>query len=167
MIRMKSKYLYGIGILIILLSSQSIGQTVWFDWLDHIKKVQDEWINIETETFSIWNNLTRFQDFGKLRDRTTSLWNSVRIMEKVHDRDKQKYGIQYKEFFSLSSKYLSALEQTVLQLEHILSELYKKSQNAFYYSWEEYQKDINAYNALVDNYHNLGNEMNLAFNRVK
>jgi hypothetical protein len=45
--------------------------------------------------------------------------------------------------------------------------IYKQSQNVFYYSWEKYKEDINSYKMLVENYHNLGNEMNLAFKRIQ
>lgn len=164
---MKRKTFCLVSVLLFLfVGSNTLGQEVWFNWFDHISRIQKEWISIEDETFSLWNNLTRFQDFGGLRDKTNSLVNSIRIMRKVHDKDMKAYGDRYPELFSLSSQYLSVLEQTISQLEHILSELYKKSQDLFQYSWKEYQDDTNSYNTLVETYHKLGNEMNLVFQKI-
>jgi hypothetical protein len=137
-----------------------------FNWLDHISKIQEEWIKIEKETFSIWNNITRFQDFESLHDKTNALNVSIHEMRKIHDEELERYSKQYPNFFELSSSYLTSLEKTIQQLEHILDRLNDKSKNISY-TWREYKNDIKQYNRLVNDYHNNGNKMNTEYSRLQ
>ncbi len=137
-----------------------------FNWLDHISKIQEEWIKIEKETFSIWNNITRFQDFESLHDKTSALNVSIHEMQIIHDEELERYSKQYHNLFELSSCYLNSLEKTIQQLEHILDRLNDKSKNISY-TWREYKNDIKQYNRLVNDYHNNGKKMNTEYSRLQ
>ena len=165
---MRIKKLIIIFILASIFSNSYIGaKEILFNWLGHISEIQEEWIRVEKEAFSIWNNITRFQDFESLRGKISELNVSIHKMREVHDRDLGRYSKQYPEFFELSSNYLTSLEKAVLQLEHILDRLNDKTKDINSYQWQEYKNDINKYNKLVDDYHSNGDKMNKAYGQIE
>ncbi len=137
-----------------------------FNWLDYISEIQEKWIKIEEEAFSIWNNITQFQDFESLHDKTSALNVSVHEMRIIHDEELERYSKQYPNFFELSSSYLTSLEKTIQQLEHILDRLNDKSKNISY-TWREYKNDIKQYKRSVNDYHNNGKKMNTEYSRLQ
>lgn len=144
-----------------------IAEEIQFDWNKNLPAIQSEWDEIWKETFGLWNNISRFQDFGHLQARTSELVESIDEMIMIYNKDRIKYADSYPEFFELSSNYLSILKKNIEQLELILGMLYKKSKDINAYSWSEYQKDIDKYNGLVNRYHLLGNKMNNSFKRIE
>jgi len=153
--------------IIILFNSYSYSQEIWFEWLNHINNIQEEWILIEKETFSIWNNISRFQNFNAFANRTKSLIVSVKKMRQVHDMDKAKYGNKYPDFFMLSSQYINSLDGIVTNLKLILGRLNDKTKDINTYSWEDYSIDIKNYNKSVESYHRFGDMMNAEFKKIR
>ena len=153
--------------ILIFISSYSYSQEIWFEWLNHINNFQEEWISLEKETFSIWNNISRFQNFNALENRAKSLNVSIKKMQQIHDKDKKKYGRKYPDFFRLSSQYIISLERTITDLEIILGRLNDKTKDPNSYSWEEYSNDIDDYNKSVESYHGFGGQMNAEFKKIQ
>lgn len=153
--------------ILILFNSYSYSQEIWFEWLNHINNIQEEWILIEKETFSIWNNISRFQNFNALANRTKSLVVSVKKMRQAHGKDMVKYGKKYPDFFMLSSQYITSLECSITNLKVILGRLNDKTKDVNSYSWENYSIDIENYNKSVESYHRFGNKMNAEFKKIQ
>lgn len=122
---------------------------------------------IEKETFSIWNNISRFQNFNALATRTKSLVVSVKKMRQAHDKDKEKYGKKYPDFFMLSSQYINSLESSITNLKVILGRLNDKTKDVNSYLWGNYSSDIENYNKSVESYHRFGNKMNAEFKKIQ
>jgi hypothetical protein len=153
--------------ILIFISTYSYSQEIRFEWLNHINNIQEEWISLEKETFSIWNNISRFQDFKGLENRAKSLNVSIKKMQQVHGKDKEKYGRKYPDFFRLSSQYIISLEETITDLEIILGRLNDKTKDPNSYSWEEYSNDIDDYKKSVESYQGFGGQMNAEFKKLQ
>jgi hypothetical protein len=59
--------------------------------------------------------------------------------------------------------YNQALSKTLAHFEAISQNLYKKSQDPTHYSWDTYNKDLDAYQQSIDEYRRLGVALNEAY----
>lgn len=74
--------------------------------------------------------------------------------------------VQVRKFVLLLRDYNRALSKTLAQFEAISQNLYQKSQNPTHYSWDTYNKDLDAYQESIDEYRRLGVALNDAFQRL-
>jgi Zn-dependent M32 family carboxypeptidase len=138
---------------------------VWFPWLDHVPKIQSEWTKTQEEAFSIWNNISKFQNFGQYVSRLNRVLKLIDNMQRQQTKDKTSYSTEYPVFFKLSDQYIKAMKDVIYQLKTIVERLKVKSENLDAYSWDQYQKDLQRYNELLQAYRILGKKMNDEFGK--
>ncbi len=66
-------------------------------------------------------------------------------------------------FLTALDDYIGALDTTVLALEQISRRLYQKSQNPAHYVWEEYDHDIDEYQAAIALYYARGADLSALY----
>lgn len=147
--------------------NSSKAQDVWFPWLDHLSQIQSQWTTTQGEAFSVWNNITRFQDFKEYERQMNEILSLVDSMEKQRVIDKTKYAQTYQTFFEISDEYVFAMRHTISQLELVLGKLKEKSENLESYSLREYQRDLNQYDKLLTAYRAIGKRMNDTFKKAQ
>jgi Zn-dependent M32 family carboxypeptidase len=156
------------ALILLALTSKGIrAQEVWFPWLDHVSRIQSEWTQTQKEAFSIWNNISKFQDFGEYESRINEVLKLIENMQQQQAEDKSKYSRKYPRFFQLSDQYIKAMKDVVNQLKMILKRLKEKSENLNAYSLKQYQKDLERYDELLQTYRTLGKKMNDEFGKIK
>ena len=74
--------------------------------------------------------------------------------------------IRVRAFVSLLKDYNQALLKTLSQFEEISQNLYQKSQNPNHYSWDTYNKELDAYQESIGEYKRLGSKLNEAYQRL-
>jgi len=153
--------------LLLFVTINSYSQNISLKWTDNLPPIQKEWIEIEKETFGIWENISRYQNFGAIQLRTTNLITEIDKMKSQLQEDQKNFDDKYQNFFKLSDDYVGTLRNTILQLETLLGKLDKYSQNELKYSWSEYNQDIDKYNQLVKQYHKIGDEMNVEYKKLQ
>jgi Zn-dependent M32 family carboxypeptidase len=142
-------------------------QEVWFPWLDHVQKIQSAWTETQEEIFSIWNNISKAQDFGEHESRLNKVLKLIDNMQQQQMKDKTSYSRKYQVFFKLSDQYIKAMRDVVYQLKTIVKRLKEKSKNVDAYSLKQYQKDLDQYNELLQTYRILGKKMNDEFRKLR
>lgn len=142
-------------------------QEVWFPWLEHVPEIQSRWTKTQDEAFSIWNNVTRFQDFGLYEKEIGKIVVLINKMEEQKDIDGRRYSTKYPVFFKFSDNYIDAMKSAVTQLQYVLLKLKEKSKNTKVYSWAQYQEDLSRYNQLLTSYRAIGQKMNEEFGRIQ
>lgn len=153
--------------MVVFSSGGLMAQEVWFSWLDNVPRIQSEWTETQEDAFSIWNNITRFQDFEGYEKRIDRVLAAIDGMQRQHDKDKTTYSKMYPRFFELSWEYIESMRKVVYQLKEVLKRLKEKSKNVDVYSWGQYQKDLQLYNELLRAYRAIGHHMNEEFARIQ
>ncbi len=74
--------------------------------------------------------------------------------------------IRVRAFVSLLKDYNQALLKALSQFEEISQNLYQKSQNPNHYSWDTYNKELDAYQESIGEYKRLGSKLNEAYQRL-
>ncbi len=144
-----------------------MAQEVWFPWLDYVPRIQSEWTETQQDAFSIWNNITRFQDFEGYEKKIDRMLAEIDSMQREHAKDKTTYSKKYPRFFDLSWEYIESMRKVVYQLKSVLKRLKEKSKDLDVYSWDQYQKDLQLYDELLRAYRAIGQQMNEEFARIQ
>ena len=130
-------------------------------------RIQSEWTETQEDAFSIWNNITGFQDFEGYEKRIDRVLAAIDDMQRQHAKDKTMYSKRYPRFFDLSWKYIESMRKVVYQLKSVLRKLKEKSKDLYAYSLYQYQKDLQLYDELLRSYLERGQQMNEEFARIQ
>lgn len=74
---------------------------------------------------------------------------------------------EVREFLVVLDNYVASLADTVAKLRKVSSQLYNKSHQPSYYSWDEYQRDMRAYETAVEKYRSIAESLNPLFARLE
>ncbi|MFC1591069.1 hypothetical protein ACFL43_00945 [Thermodesulfobacteriota bacterium] len=148
-------------------SQQKQAEENWFEWLNQLKEIQNEWISTSNDGDKKINNGAVLQDFEDLRRRTDSMLVSIDEMKKNRKRHLYKYEQRFPKFVLTSDLYIDALENTIKQEQYIYKKMVRKSADPSYFPEEEFLMDMEKYYAYREEYSRLAEIMTAEFRKIQ